>query len=765
MEYIRNLQTYNTPFEKSSNDRVIEDIDNKIASYKVEDIDVNHFSYTISTTTSAIFTITGKRANYIRIESDIFENKKVSYWFLTDVLEIESMEGTRYNAKLDVIATFGLDAFSQLSNKEVHIKRFHEDRYETSLEDGKRYLNMRSEFIATKPVEFNFDSKYGNRVNYKPVDYKLWLPTVKGTIGTTTEKDSHPPHEYIVTLADLNSGSYTVTLPASTGSAGSPSKYVIKGKNDAIYVDEDYLDDGTVTVRQLPFGGVMTADATSINLSGVQEELKIYVYEFGQPIIYKGKISKGYKWYSEKDAINENWYYDYIVNDLAHKKIDNSITNKRQIFYTYAIINGVGIKPPTDYTISNVFGSNIYIAPIDVKNKSDANNIKEFEALADGKVLNIFTSPFKLQFDTVEEIHPKTDSFPLTIYGYDLFKIDGDVYCGHVNVNALKMLDNVLLDKGKIDLFDSNVIIKYTSNNDKIPASVINDMDHFDAGVITSINFNKNLSSNNQDLDISQYNFVKDYDEIDILVNEQGLSMKIFNNKYKYSIFTENNYLTFFTEQSKSYLATHKSQIAAQKKRIDLETKLNAKNTQISQTSSYGGGIIGGAMSLINPANWASNIMQSQSRDISKDIATARKNEIDASINDLKNTPAIEHLGNEHTLSNLHETGDNQAGKFFTKIEVPNKAILSRINNYFKRFGYKYDGYLSFNESIWKSREHFNYFSMNMTLNELEAKGDMDIDIIEDISSELNNGIRIFHNDKFNFSDRNIERSLVPHIQ
>lgn len=774
------ITTYNVPFEQTSRDRIVQPA--LLDPFKVQDSPDTDFSYNIATSTSATITITGLKTNYIKVDEsaekaeDRILRTPITYWFAT-VKTIESSEAITYECKLDVVLTyFNSHVVNQIDGVPVNVQRFHEERYKIEGND----IVIDPEFIATKSGEFQIANKDTNRIIYSPSEYKYWtwdkkyidthLPDVVDNTPYVGDDLSSGNGFWMYRDEKLNKGETIAPPPEDPATITMVNTWIkIKDSKGIIRVSKllrIYRE--FETIDGFPF--TYSAAQGDITYTG-DEPITIGLYTESKN--FRGNESEEYKGYIKTNYRLGNTYQDeeqptVLWLDSNRKiqstksRIDNRIEINGNEYYTYAIIKNSIITFDLEAPVSNFTGSAITIAPIDIYNKSSINNIKEFSKLPDGSVINIFLSPFKLNYlSRYYKEQPVVDVS--NVHEYDLLYYKGfghpldvvndiQVYYGFFDNNQIHQILSVM----KTSLSHKELALYF-----KVPKADFAKLDEWDVALLPNLNIEQHISSSKQTLDLSNYDFANDKQDISLLVNEMGLNYKVFNNIYKYSLFTENNYLTFFTDQASSYLETHKGQIEMQKKRIDLETDLAIKGVQSSQTSNFGGGIIGAGMAALNPASYVNLSLLGDTKQINRDLAQNKKDTIQAQINDLKNTPAIMNMGNEHTLNILQPAGTDGVGSFYTKIEIPNKALLSKMNNYLKRYGYKYDGYLNFTSLVWKTRETFNFISIKDIRDELRADNYLDDSAIEIMDKEFEQGIRVWHKDIADYSKRNLEKKLI----
>lgn len=671
MEYISKVTAYDVPFEKSSNDRVIEDVDNKINAFPKLEVSEDNFTYDISTTTNAEFTLNApRRYNYLRIESKLFPNQPVSYWFLTHVKDVESDTGTRYNAKLDVIATFGMDLFAQMNDKDIEIERMHGERY--VLENGKMIVNKEHHSLINS--DFKVKDTAGTKIKYWGKDY-----------------DTKQDH--------FNVGQIRYNVPNVT---------------------PDVVDER--------IGGYILAYLNTYQSKDYKQKL------FGYAVCAGPSLRK-YLW------------GDADIKVIYDKTKKDGVNSKYSLMESWIKAN-------------NVKHSDIYVLPILKGANRTATSTKYLgntlewlqQQLPEGTVLSVvYTNvPLKYgEFTTEHTTLPATKIRGIELFYKDIAKV---VTYDSVYFPAVTLDDNVTIvtpDELRAKYKDIYNVLG------EVPKGVANAEELYEIGITNNNITQSSMISMDHELDLDMHNYWKGITMYHDLC-ETGYAQK-FKIGETFSTINLQKEMSYFTDQGKSYTATHKASIEAQKKRIDLETAVKVKENRLSRTQTYGGGIVGGAMSMINPMNWGSNVINDQILDANKDLANGKKAEIDAQITDMKSTPSYAHVAKEGSNSLFL---NDQYGITF-KAEIPNGIILKKIIKHYKDFATPFKSVTDFTSDTWSNMETFNYLKLMRAKDYVTATDVIDSDVIEEFDHELTNGIRIWHKPTFNRSDRNLEKSLV----
>ncbi len=164
---ITQIRTFRVPIESNRLDRYVDNVEVKIASKLKETIvkDDKKYAWEFGGTTTGKITINSKtRVNYVAIKSDLFtddDSFSESYWFLKAVDGLQSSKGITYSAVLDPWATFGKDFLNTFKNKNIEIKRYHQDRYTATELNGVVTLSINPKHTSL----FQSDFKIGDTLN------------------------------------------------------------------------------------------------------------------------------------------------------------------------------------------------------------------------------------------------------------------------------------------------------------------------------------------------------------------------------------------------------------------------------------------------------------------------------------------------------------------------------------------------------------------------------------------------------------------------
>lgn len=810
MEYIKKVTSYNSPIEKSSNDRFIEDVDNKLNKYKVADIDLENFSYIVTSTTEAEFTINGKRANYLRIESDIFETKKVSYWFLTSVSEIESDTGTRYNAKLDVMATFGVDVFNQLDGKEVNIKRVHGERYEvTDIDENRKLLKHKADYKGLLSNDFHAQNVLGERVESLDTDVSYNVFQYEETPTTDTENKGADVLEntYYQSIRNFTSAG-TESGSARIRNWDSRKAWTLRFTAELSVIGYRGEDSMSLSFNYDPSD---KSPQTKTVTSSFQNKFTITLNTNGtihfsiEPHSYQSwrvtSLSGYYKVYKNLSLLTDTVYYkkseitidenltghkstmitfktasDGTPSNITKNIVDNVIIKNKKIYYAYALVQASIIPDSVKVQPDRILGSDVLIAPVDVIRKEGTNSLKEFQKIQNNGVVNIFISPHYIDFEeTLYEFinADSTKRFDYKYTGLNLKDAKADLPDVIVGVSPHKLtLENVSDNETKLSynvneltLGDRDFVVNYEllkTKGFKIDAV---DKPKFrnDIGALSNFDFILNTPTKQIKMDMGTWK-LNDSMVIKFLMNEMGINQRVEISDNQFAEINEQNYLTFTTNQASSYLQTNKNSIEAQKKLIELQRISSINSAKSQQAGAFGGGIVGGLLSALNPATYAGVAYAGKQVGVANDVAKAKKQEIQANIDDLKNTVNIIHEGSENSASIYQEKGKNNNTKWHIDIIYPNENLMSKIINYNFRYGVLVNSFSKFTAVDWKGRETFNYLSVIDVEDELSVTNDIDISVIKEIQDELGAGIRIWHSNDIDYSLDNNEVSLLNYF-
>lgn len=713
MKFIQKITTYNVPIKKSSQDRYFQAVDTKILPNKVEDISDEHFSYTLSNSTNAVFTFNStNRANYVRIESSLFKGKTVSYWFLVDVSDIESEVGTRYNAFLDVAATFGQDLFNQLDGKEIEIERFHGERYVPSVSDPNLYvinhqhhslLNSDFKVGDTKGQEVKAVGYTDERVH----DHRLKKIVFNHTVGT----DKHGIEDYAETNGD----------------------YTAKTFNDeecAIW--ENYNTDKKNKKRHYLYAVVSGPSFRKYIKGNAQEPTDENPF---------GKFNETINSFVTTSGTSKNFLDEFLKADNHPMYGD---------FYILPVINNPkrSISDPEDTSHKILYYG---------------NTIDWFQALPEGIVLSINAVPSPMEYGTMtsdsngnfEGICIDTINMPTTNN------------TGLVNVRNIYILPIATYKrKHFIEHITKDNIAKALGVEPVIKKGVTEDNLHI--GMINQdISMAEfMLDGNTIPLDIYSFYGTSDLSgdiiSVDQSLGGNGSVIGVTLSRNQYQMLNMVNDVSFFTSQSATYLQQNRNSIATQRKRVDLDTEMQIKQNTINRRSQWSGSPTGALLSIFNPMSWNVESTLSEMPDVIRDVGANKKQEIDAHIQDLQSTPSIVNMAKENTLNIFnYKHDDGFDNTYVLKLTIPNKILLSKIKMYYKRFGTLANGVYAFNFSkMLTNMERYNFIKINSVKDYLTTSDAIDIDIVEEFDKELKAGIRLHHNSVIDYNARNVEKNI-----
>lgn len=664
MKLIKSVKTYNVPIEKSSNDRFVEDVDNKLTKFLIEDLGEpsktnNRISWAFQSTTKADFTITGKKANYIRLESDLFETKKVTYWFLTSVKSISSRKAFTYSAVLDTVATFGSDVFTQLNGKTIEIERFHGDRYT----DVKGTLTINSQHHALVNSDFKISDTKGSKI-----------------VSTGTESNTNP--------------------------------------------------------------------------SDILNYIKIW---------------------KEGDTIHQEKYVDQTINHTYEGIRINGI-----LYYRYAILSGPSLRhylqSDTEWAdiatesgmISFYLADNnkqygdYYIVPIThligyTSKKDEYNTIEWLQNLPDGIVLSIEDLPAPINYKSFAQkvISPDTN-----LDDYHGIWISGKTY---KNIKLLPIADLSFVHKVNFDKTQIPAFMGIKNTLTALPKE-----EEVSIGLLNQDISNITLGQGSEEIEIDVFNFMNKQDNYIKFIEQltpNGIVIGMEVSEHQYVKYNQTNDLTFFTNRGKTYLAENRSHIEAQKRLIDLQkVKENLSERKQRIQNIGGGGIMGGLLSAINPVNWVTGFGENSTSsiiDTNNDIAKARKHEIDAHIADLSSAPSTINMAKNNSSSIYLNREVGLRHTWTMKALRPNEILLKKIIEYYKAFATPFKSWTTFSDAIWKNMETFNYLKLPRLRDYISDTIDIDTDIVEDLTKDFEAGIRIWHKDVVNMTERNLEKAIV----
>lgn len=690
MKYIKSVKTYNVPIEKPSNDRFIEEVDTKLTKFLVEDLGEpsktnNKIAWEIVSTTKATFTITGKKANYLRLESELFDTKKITYWFLTTIKAVNSRKAYAYEATLDTVATFGVEVMNQLKDREVEIERFHGNRW--VVENSKVVLNKQHHSLL------NSDFKIG--------DTKGSVYKGLGTRWTSVD-DVHYP---------------LVELAPST--------------------------DGT---------GLVVTDHSQIGISYFESYASATINNISY---FKYAIVSGpsFRKYLATDPMFKKHIANKIFADAL--KIDN-MTNYGD-YYVIPIMNSVAGSTVRDVTADVVGG----------------NTIEWLQNLPEGVVLSIEYTPEPITFLPFRRFGDTTGNN--NCYGLRITAEEAGK--GVNNLTFMPLVDFSQIHKIKTNM--TSLIWVLYGIKTELTTLPTTDRE-VEIGVVNGDIAKLELRQGGEYAEIDTFKFInksKEYMELTQVLTPNGVAQSLTVSEDQHILYDQTNDLTFFTNRGATYLAENRSQIEAQKRRIDLEINkenLSEKRQRIQNIG--GGGLMGGLMSMINPVNWLTGFghqagitSTTDIMDANIDIGKARKHEIDAHIADLSSAPSAVNMAKSNSASIFLDKGDHTNSSLFEmtwsfRTNLPNKLLLDKIINYYKAFATPFKSWRPFTEDIWKNMNRFNYLKMPRLRDYLNATTDIDDDIIEDLTKDFEAGVRLWHTNDVDITKLNLEKTVITKL-
>ncbi len=715
---ITKIDLYNAPYEINSVDRFYKEIDTKLASYKAGAI--KEFSFTISSTTDLEITVdeaTGTRGSYARIESSIFPDKNVSYWFLTEISGVESSEDTRYKAKLDAIATFGEDVFNVLDGKKLKIDRLHEDRY--VIEGGSFVLNKKHHGLIntdfkvgdTKGMELVFD---GNNEDRSKTLHKMYVSArnlVKENADRTQLALGTSDVQYEVDNRIQQQGK-TYYLYALLQLGGEP-----------IVVDKSEYSNASGSIGNIFFNSDVERNRSAIRQSVIVpiNNSDINVPNKDQDINSLTTISK----LQEGKVLNIlKIPYKIRFDGVADGAADEGI----QILFSSSgsrIRRGFDLDTSAEdiYNSSGTIDKNYHIYNSTASKHIPGRSVYEIIAF---KSLQSYGSENVLSIPTG--------------------KLEGNAEIMEFIVGSAtpQQMKDLIIDKGETERLEIALL-----NPEIMPIQM-----YFEPNPVI----------------LDFYNFANRDDKSKILgsytLNEMGLETTLELSDNQFVQWSENTIMSFNTDQGSTYLARNKYSNDAAKTGIDLQAKQAEYQAHLQklQGQAQAGNIVSGIFSLgastaagTYQANYAGKV-----EDLQPGIAANKKAQIQASIDDASATSPSVHTGTTHNLSNLNiQEYDNN---FNWVMKKPNKFLRDKIVNFYDRHGYMFNDWVLFTKDMVNNRSRYNFIEMAEFKDFLGTFKSFDINVLQLLDAEFKKGLRLWHEPSINYNTPNLEKIIVENI-
>lgn len=557
-----------------------------------------------------------------------------------------------------------------------------------------------------------------------------------------------------------------------------------------------------------------TYDGTNFNMNTKHHSLINSDFKVGDTkgveLVYDGANETNSDSNSEIEIfkkISQDWT---VVNGLETISINNKISQDNKDYFIYALIqfkgkpviydkNAYRVERPNTpnvnvievkkeiITSSNSALRNSVIVPISTDNDG-INNINIITLLQNEKVLNIIKLPYKLNLDTgfqivwselkgrfaideadnIVDTNLETEDTIHAIYPKIPLKDEPIAY----ELYAYNTIDSIGLNTIEIPTSKLNAkeimdFIVNTSTPAEMKSIIDNKQEEkLEIGLLNpsimpiSMYFNENETL----LDI--YNFTNKIDKTRMLglytLNEMGLETNIKISENQFHEWSENTIMSFATDQGSTYLARNKYTIDAQKKGATLNAELQKNQISQQQAGQYSGGLIGGFLSMLNPANWAASAIRGQSNNIVDKIADNKKQQIQAAVNDASATAPSMHMGTEHNLANLNT--EEFSYNFNWVMKKPNPYLRDKIVMFYDRHGYLFNDWITFQNSILETRTKFNYLEIDEFMDFVGTMKDFDINSLKELDKEFKKGIRLWHVNDINYNDPNIEKVINENI-
>lgn len=487
-----------------------------------------------------------------------------------------------------------------------------------------------------------------------------------------------------------------------------------------------------------------------------------------------------------------------VALDSGSHNVD--IQNKRNDRYFYALIAAKGQPQATNvqmWRIGENFKNDILICPLNVKKYENiqsitveqaTNTLDMFENLQDGKVMSIFSIPFKLHGDLANvdcigfrnhmqgvtsdwtRLKANNDFIAPTYDNND--KLNYEYLIGFpfsFNAFTIKdIFDNFAFNtKFKVELGAANKTLWKQWLN----SSNFEEYSRFELGMlnngITPMSIYHNGEFNHIDFyDILRNNPTLESKNIDFkyVLSEDGMKATMVLTNNQYTDFESFNTISFYTDAGKSYLAQNGAYMNAQKRGIELQGELQKTQvrSQRFQSGAAAANPVAAVMSLgtslIGNAGAAAYNTQ-ELGEISK-ITDNDKAKIDAHIQDLSQTSPITHAGNGKGWG--WATLPTRFGSTFTyAMKYPNINLARKIYFYLQKHGYKIDDWMTFSSALYNSRDEWNMLTISSALDYI-PQTNYDDSIVNEFAARLEHGVRIWHKDDFtiDYSKVNLEKSL-----
>lgn len=635
---------------------------------------VDHVSWEFTSTISASVTVTHdspRRFNYMEIISDLFKTVNGdmidTFWFIEEVEGVESAEGIKYKATLDVFGTFGFDALGELQNKRIEVKRMHQDRYiPKDLGGGQYRIDINTNNISLTTSDFKIGETYGQTKTYQSAKQLSWQDDHFHTIFENDDK-----------IGVIDNRVFT--------DYGVWYKYaVIEITGEPSYIKQRVHQEGSANDT------VKITDFLNFNAN---RGLGIDGYRMIMPVGRLGGTHNGVYHYNSIQRIGE--LPDGKVVSLFLSPIHLAPQEGSVSYYLYMIFNSADnntLKNKNLRELTDDEKKEVWFA-MSFGNLDSDNNIE----------LPLFNNTLKQSFvGTAQEC-------------YDFMKQDiAEIGQYHPEISPLEFMY-----KGDEHLDTTIDISKYLKN----PKVVFRAM--------------PDGSGSMYDINVADYHFMR------------GIS---------------NTQLTVITNASANYLNNNRYSIEAQKEGVKLQAKMQHLENKSQRASRFGGGIVGGFLSTINPSNWVAHTYDTKANGVIDEIADNNIAKIDAAAKDAASA-APSTKGGSGSGWSLGKTYEEE-GIFTWKFRQPVKNILDRIIYHYNKFGYKTDNIINVpNDPFWyKTRSKFNFLQIENIKDYLGSKLNMSY-VDESVMSELERtfklGVRIWHQEDIVYDNENIELTIA----
>lgn len=723
---ITSIALFNAPLYNSGTNRVvINEYDEstnffqsrweneKLTPYKIYEVNdtsdefKKSFSFEIDNIMNLTITINEiflggyKTPNYMRIESNLFNNTRFAYYFLEST-GVESKLGRSYTATIDTIATFGDKLLKILftSNKQIYkIIRAH-DYTLNAISDATNPFNKgyyyNENHMGLIHSDFNLLGTnqglrfYENATNtIKPYDFGTNAITFNLNKAfyfdnPTTNIDNYINNR-VVTKYDIdglgnrspNNGYYAYAVVQFQGTPRNLQAHFTNGNKNESLLNET-VNDISVGVGKykllMPLG--MSRDTYIYS-----PPLPNYTYWNGYDVVTtlpKGKILASFL---SPIAIHNNNNPVYAIYDET--KLNNGNSSRK-----------------IERSGTNV-SSHFYISELD-------NYIEKLSMPKHGLYLRDKALNFNISsFDKIDS-QAKFDTLIKLLYSPDLRRDSS------LNITDTNTTYNLYSELGM-----------YNTNITQLELIYLGDQ--------------------NNSMPIDMWSFINNpLVEVSAEPDDTGLVLNIGISKRQYAQYVSNTNLNIFSSESDTYLANSryqreatKSLVDQQKRQADFDAwKPTMSNPILSTILSFG-------------QNFTQAGIQNQ---FNADNARLQKAQIDAVLADTKNMPSSPYGGSGNP-SLFNENLELNAPFTYRYTYAP-EPILRMIKEYYKRYGYLYNTYItntSNNHRVdrpYQTKSDFNYYEIEVNNEIIYDTRDLQIhtDIIYDFNDLMKRGVRIWFN-------------------